>query len=141
MVFFLATLLFGDTVDSALWVGLESCLDRVRRTATARGKAELADMAADHAREDSDIARATAKQFAPDFQQPGNAPILRPKITRLRMWLWNVLLALETCRRLSAKFKLRELPVYSQSEVDSFHFCEQRIVCQRMCVCVCVYGT
>ena len=40
------------------------------RTATARGKAELADMAADHAREDSDIARATAKQFAPDFQQP-----------------------------------------------------------------------
>jgi hypothetical protein len=48
--------------------------DRFRRTATARGKAELADMAADHAREDLDIARATAKQFAPDFQQPGNAP-------------------------------------------------------------------
>jgi len=87
MVLFLATLLCGDTVDSAVWVGLESCLDRVRRTATARGKAELADIAADHAREDSDIARATAKQFAPDFQQPGNAPILRPKITRLRMWL------------------------------------------------------
>jgi hypothetical protein len=46
--------------------------DRFRRTATARGKAELADMAADHAREDLDIARTTAKQFAPDFQQPGN---------------------------------------------------------------------
>ena len=88
IVLFLATLLCGDTVDSAVWVSfLESCLDRVRRTATARGKAELADMAADHAREDSDIARATAKQFAPDFQQPGNAPILRPKITRRRMWL------------------------------------------------------
>lgn len=28
-------------------------------------------MAADHAREDSDIAIATAKQFAPDFKQPG----------------------------------------------------------------------
>lgn len=28
-------------------------------------------MAADHAREDSDIAQATAKQFAPDFKQPG----------------------------------------------------------------------
>lgn len=41
------------------------------RTATARGKAEQADMAADHAREDSDIAIATAKQFAPDFKQPG----------------------------------------------------------------------
>lgn len=44
---------------------------RVYRTATARGKAEQADMAADHAREDSDIAQATAKQFAPDFKQPG----------------------------------------------------------------------
>lgn len=43
------------------------------RTATARGKAELADMAADHAREDFEIAIATAKQFAPDFTQPGNA--------------------------------------------------------------------
>lgn len=41
------------------------------RTATARGKAELADMAADHAREDFEIAIATAKQFAPDFTQPG----------------------------------------------------------------------
>jgi junctophilin len=50
--------------------------DRFRRTATARGKAELADMAADHAREDSDIARTTAKQFAPDFQQLGNIPEL-----------------------------------------------------------------
>lgn len=28
-------------------------------------------MAADHAREDSDIAQATARQFAPDFKQPG----------------------------------------------------------------------
>lgn len=45
-----------------------------RRTATARGKAELADLAADHAREDSEIARSTAKQFAPDFQQPGEKP-------------------------------------------------------------------
>jgi hypothetical protein len=53
-----------------------SFFDRFRRTATARGKAELADMGADHAREDSDIARTTAKQFAPDFQQPGKAPQL-----------------------------------------------------------------
>lgn len=28
-------------------------------------------MAADHAREDYEVARATAKQFAPDFTQPG----------------------------------------------------------------------
>lgn len=39
--------------------------------ATARGKAELADIAADHAREDYEIAKLTAKQFAPDFVQPG----------------------------------------------------------------------
>lgn len=39
--------------------------------ATARGKAELSDIAADHAREDFEIAKLTAKQFAPDFVQPG----------------------------------------------------------------------
>lgn len=41
------------------------------RMATARGKAELSDIAADHAREDYEIAKLTAKQFAPDFIQPG----------------------------------------------------------------------
>lgn len=41
------------------------------RTATARGKAEQADEAADQAKEDCDIAQATAKQFAPDFKHPG----------------------------------------------------------------------
>ncbi|XP_068216877.1 junctophilin-1 isoform X1 [Palaemon carinicauda] len=43
----------------------------ISRTATARGKAEQADISAVHAREDSDIARIFAKQFAPDFHQPG----------------------------------------------------------------------
>ncbi|XP_063977064.1 junctophilin-1 isoform X2 [Diachasmimorpha longicaudata] len=43
----------------------------ISRTATARGKAELADIAADQARQDSDLAQQTAKQFAPDFRQPG----------------------------------------------------------------------
>ena len=42
------------------------------RTATARGKAEQSDIAAAHAREDSEIARVIAKQFAPDFHQPGS---------------------------------------------------------------------
>ncbi|XP_037792931.1 junctophilin-1-like [Penaeus monodon] len=45
----------------------------ISRTATARGKAEQADMYAVHAREDSDIARIFAKQFAPDFHQAGVA--------------------------------------------------------------------
>lgn len=43
----------------------------VSRTGTARGKAELADIAAEHAREDSELAQQTARQFAPDFRQPG----------------------------------------------------------------------
>ncbi|KAK7083150.1 MORN repeat [Halocaridina rubra] len=43
----------------------------ISRTATARGKAEQADISAVHAREDSDVARIFAKQFAPDFHQPG----------------------------------------------------------------------
>lgn len=41
------------------------------RTATARGKAEQSDEAADQAKEDCDIAQMTAKQFAPDFKHPG----------------------------------------------------------------------
>ncbi|MPC22144.1 hypothetical protein E2C01_015151 [Portunus trituberculatus] len=43
----------------------------ISRTATARGKAEQADIAAAHARNDSDMARIFAKQYAPDFHQPG----------------------------------------------------------------------
>ena len=43
----------------------------ISRSATARGKAELADQAAEHAREESELAQQTAKQFAPDFKQPG----------------------------------------------------------------------
>uniref|UniRef100_T1JBY7 Uncharacterized protein n=1 Tax=Strigamia maritima TaxID=126957 RepID=T1JBY7_STRMM len=39
--------------------------------ATARGKAEQADIAAKHAQEDSEYARICSKQFAPEFQQPG----------------------------------------------------------------------
>lgn len=37
--------------------------------ATARGKAEMADSAAYQAREDFEVARLAAKQFAPDFTQ------------------------------------------------------------------------
>ncbi|XP_017878468.1 junctophilin-1-like [Ceratina calcarata] len=43
----------------------------ISRTATARGRAELADAGAEQAREDSELAQQTAKQFAPDFRQPG----------------------------------------------------------------------
>lgn len=40
----------------------------VSRTSTARGKAEMADSVADHAKIDSEVAVATAREFAPDFK-------------------------------------------------------------------------
>lgn len=41
------------------------------RMANARAKAEQADMAAGQAKKDSDAARLKAKEFAPEFHQPG----------------------------------------------------------------------
>lgn len=40
----------------------------VSRAATARGKADMADNVADHAKVDSEVAVATAREFAPDFK-------------------------------------------------------------------------
>ena len=39
--------------------------------ANARAKAEQADMAAEQARKDADLARIKAKDYAPEFRQPG----------------------------------------------------------------------
>nr|XP_012151181.1 PREDICTED: junctophilin-1 isoform X2 [Megachile rotundata] len=52
-------------------IALQKADIAISRTATARGKAEVADIAAERAREDSELAQQTAKQFAPDFRQPG----------------------------------------------------------------------
>ena len=41
------------------------------RMANARDRAEQADSASLRARQDSDIARLKAKEFAPEFHQPG----------------------------------------------------------------------
>jgi junctophilin len=49
-------------------IALQKADIAISRTSTARGKAELADMAAMHAREDAEYARIIAKQLAPDFQ-------------------------------------------------------------------------
>lgn len=38
---------------------------------TAKAKAELAEVVSQKARSDAEIARQKAKEFAPDFQQPG----------------------------------------------------------------------
>lgn len=52
----------------------------ISRTATARGKAELADVSADHAKIDSEVAIQTAREFAPDFK-----PSLLERFERIRV--------------------------------------------------------
>lgn len=42
------------------------------RTSHARAKADAADQAAQSASQDSDIARAVARELSPSFHQPGN---------------------------------------------------------------------
>jgi junctophilin len=53
-------------------IALQKADIAISRTSTARGKAELADVAAVHAREDADFAVIIAKQLAPDFQPSKN---------------------------------------------------------------------
>ncbi|KAG8234040.1 hypothetical protein J437_LFUL014126, partial [Ladona fulva] len=84
-LFLIRSAKFRERIDSAVIaaqraskIALQKADIAISRTATARGKAELADVAASHAHEDSEIARRTAKMFAPDFQQPGLDRI-RPK--------------------------------------------------------------
>ncbi|XP_026475732.1 junctophilin-1-like isoform X3 [Ctenocephalides felis] len=74
-LFLIRSAKFRERIDAAVnaaqrasKIALQKADIAISRTATARGKGEQADMAADHAKEDSDIAQATAKQFAPDFK-------------------------------------------------------------------------
>lgn len=69
-----------DSAQRASKYALQKADIAISRTATARGKAELADLAADHARADSDIAISTAREFAPDFK-----PNLLERFERIRV--------------------------------------------------------
>lgn len=69
-----------DSAQRASKYALQKADIAISRTATARGKAELADLAADHARVDSDIAIQTAREFAPDFK-----PSLLERFERIRV--------------------------------------------------------
>lgn len=72
-----------NAAQRASKIALQKADIAISRTATARGKAELADIAAEHARQDSELAQQTARQFAPDFQQPGLERLRnRPEIPR-----------------------------------------------------------
>ncbi|CAH0557466.1 unnamed protein product [Brassicogethes aeneus] len=77
-LFLMRSAKFRERIDAAVMaaqraskIALQKADIAITRTATARGKAEQADMAAAHAKEDSDIADGVAKQYAPDFKQPG----------------------------------------------------------------------
>lgn len=77
-LFLMRSAKFRERIDAAVnaaqrasKMALQKADISITRTATARGKAEQADIAAAHAREDSDIAQEVARQYAPDFKQPG----------------------------------------------------------------------
>ncbi|CAG0883287.1 unnamed protein product [Cyprideis torosa] len=69
-----------SAANRAYKIALQKADIAISRTANARGKAEHAEIASMHAREDADEARKVAKQFAPDFQSPGE---VLSNITRL----------------------------------------------------------
>lgn len=69
-----------DSAQRASKYALQKADIAISRTATARGKAEAADVAADHARVDSEVAIQTAREFAPDFK-----PSLLERFERIRV--------------------------------------------------------
>lgn len=69
-----------DSAQRASKYALQKADIAISRTATARGKAELADVSADHAKVDSEVAIQTAREFAPDFK-----PSLLERFERIRV--------------------------------------------------------
>ncbi|XP_060518953.1 junctophilin-3 isoform X2 [Cylas formicarius] len=82
-LFLMRSTKFRERIDAAVnaaqrasKIALQKADIAISRTATARGKAEQADLAAAQARDDSEVAESVAKKYAPDFKQT---------ITSLRM--------------------------------------------------------
>lgn len=69
-----------DSAGRASKYAMQKADIAISRTATARGKAELADVSADHAKVDSEVAIQTAREFAPDFK-----PSLLERFERIRV--------------------------------------------------------
>lgn len=86
-LFLIRSAKFRERIDAAVSASqraskyaLQKADIAVSRTATARSKGEMADTVADHARVDSEIAVATAREFAPDFK-----PSVLDRFERLRI--------------------------------------------------------
>lgn len=74
-LFLMRSAKFRERIDAAVnaaqrasKIALQKADIAITRTATARGKAEQADMAAAQAREDSYVAEEVARRYAPDFK-------------------------------------------------------------------------
>ncbi|XP_067651799.1 junctophilin-1-like [Haliotis asinina] len=77
-LFLIRTSKLRERVDNAVLssqraaqIALQKADIAITRMANARAKAEQADSSADRAQQDCDIARLKAKEFAPEFHQPG----------------------------------------------------------------------
>ncbi|KAL3190925.1 hypothetical protein MRX96_019167 [Rhipicephalus microplus] len=76
-LFLLRSAKFRERVEAAVaaalrasQIALQKADIAISRTATARGKAEQADVAALHAKDDAEMARSVSKQFAPELYTP-----------------------------------------------------------------------
>lgn len=76
-LFLLRSAKFRERVEAAVaaavrasQIALQKADIAISRTATARGKAEQADIAALHAKDDAEVARGVSKQFAPELYTP-----------------------------------------------------------------------
>ncbi|KAL3280909.1 hypothetical protein HHI36_004136, partial [Cryptolaemus montrouzieri] len=88
-LFLMRSAKFRERIDAAVnaaqrssKIALQKADIAITRTATARGKGEQADVAAEQARDDSDVALAVAKQYAPDFKQPGLERLKQRQLAR-----------------------------------------------------------
>ncbi|XP_055892772.1 junctophilin-1-like isoform X1 [Biomphalaria glabrata] len=77
-LFLIRTSKLRERVDNAVLsaqragqIALQKADIAITRMANARAKAEAADQAAERAQKDSDLARLKAKEYAPEFHQPG----------------------------------------------------------------------
>ncbi|KAF8788559.1 Junctophilin-1 like protein [Argiope bruennichi] len=83
-LFLLRSPKFRERIEAAIngahrasQIALQKADIAISRTATARGKAEQADEIAKQARAESDLARLVAKNYAPEFAQPGTGFLKR----------------------------------------------------------------
>ncbi|KAK3085576.1 hypothetical protein FSP39_005580 [Pinctada imbricata] len=88
-LFLIRTSKLRERVDNAVLsaqrgaqIALQKADIAITRMANARGKAEQADQAAIKSEQDSDVARLKAKEYAPEFHQPGT-DIMKKKMHEL----------------------------------------------------------